>query len=498
MNYKLQNRPATLSAKVLKVMSLFSGVQVVTILCSIIRTKLVAIWLGPTGIGLFGLYNSAIETISSVTQLGTGTGVIRALAASPRDMLPKLATVVRRWGIGLGLMGAVATLCLSPWLSKLTFGDDTHTLGFIILSVAILLITLSNNEGAIFQGLKQYGKLAKSTVAGAVVGLAISIPMYYFWGLDSIIPSIMVYVVTTWIFRGLYREKIEKPKEPLSTRETFVMGKEFAVLGLYMTITVFASNAVSYIFMAYLNREGGTEVAGYYQAGFTLVNRYVGVILGAVGMEYLPRLSQVVKSPRRIELFLTHEIILILLVIFPVVTIFISADRLIVELLYDKEFVEQMQPFITWAIIGTVFRAWSWCVAYTILAKNDGAMFLLTELLSAIVAVVLNIVFYNKFGVPGLGYAYTLWYVFYLIEVWVLCRKRYKLRTRPAAVALPLGIFLISCAAALTRQLAGWEWTLPFTLFSLIFSGICLTRLLRRKKDERKNDVSFVQNAKKR
>ena len=39
-------RRPTLSARVLKVMGLFSGVQVLTILCSIVRTKLVAMWNG--------------------------------------------------------------------------------------------------------------------------------------------------------------------------------------------------------------------------------------------------------------------------------------------------------------------------------------------------------------------------------------------------------------------------------------------------------------------
>ena len=36
-----------LSAKVLKAMGLFGGVQGVGILCSVVRVKLVALWLGP-------------------------------------------------------------------------------------------------------------------------------------------------------------------------------------------------------------------------------------------------------------------------------------------------------------------------------------------------------------------------------------------------------------------------------------------------------------------
>ena len=39
-------RHSTLSERVLKIMGIFSGVQIVSILCSIVRTKLVAVWLG--------------------------------------------------------------------------------------------------------------------------------------------------------------------------------------------------------------------------------------------------------------------------------------------------------------------------------------------------------------------------------------------------------------------------------------------------------------------
>lgn len=471
---------ATLSANVLKVMGLFSGVQIMTILCSIIRTKLVAIWLGPMGIGLFGLYNSALETITSLTQMGIGTGVIRALASAPRQAIPRLVTIVRRWGLGLGLTGAFVTLCLSPWLSRITFGDSTHTIGFIILSAAILMLTLSNNEAAVFQGLKKYNKLAKSSVAGAVTGLLLSIPMYYFWGLDSVLPSIVVFAAATWICRGLYREKVAPLQEPVTLRQTIVEGKEFAILGVFITVTTFAANAVSYIFMTYLNRVAGMEMAGYYQAGFTLVNRYVGIILAAIGMEYLPRLSQVHKSPWRIELFLSHEIILILLVMFPVVTVFIMSDRLIVELLYDKRFLV-MLPFITWAIIGTVLRAWSWCIAYLILAKNDGVMYLITELISAAVAIGFNIVFYNYFGIAGLGYAYTIWYFVYLAEVWIAGRVRYGMKMQTGAVRLSIIIFIVCAAAAICRSMFDWWTTVPFVVISLIISGYGLRKLLKRK-----------------
>lgn len=467
----------SVSARVLKVMGLFSGVQVLSILTSVIRTKLVAIWLGPAGMGLFGLYYSGLETISSLTQMGTGTGVVRELAVTPAALIPRLVTVIRRWGLALGLIGATLTVALSPLLSRLTFGDENHTTGYFILAAAVLLLTLSNTESAVFQGLHRYSRLAKTTVAGAFTGLIVCIPMYYFWGIDSVIPSLLAYALMTWICRGLFREKVATPSPAPDLRETFATGKGFAILGIYITVTTFASNAVSYVFMSYLNRVGGPEQAGFYQAGFTLVNRYIGLVLVAVGMEYLPRLSQVNHSPRRIEMFLSHELTLMMLVILPLITLFITADELIVNLLYDRNFIV-MLPFITWGIVGTVFRTWSWCLAYIILARSDGKAYLVTELLSAFVAILLNIVMFNLWGIAGLGYGYTLWYLFYLAEVWILCRKRYHLRVGGKMIRLPIVVLLICAVAAVCRSTFGIWGAAPFVILSLVISWVGMKRLL--------------------
>lgn len=65
---------------IVKATGLFGGTQVFTILCSIIKTKLVAIWLEAEGVGIIGLYNNTVEMISSLTRLGIGTSSVRDLS----------------------------------------------------------------------------------------------------------------------------------------------------------------------------------------------------------------------------------------------------------------------------------------------------------------------------------------------------------------------------------------------------------------------------------
>ena len=70
----------------MKAMGIFGGVQVIGILCSIVRSKLVAIWIGPVGVGLFGIFNQALEMLNTATNLGVRqSSCLLYTSPSPRD-----------------------------------------------------------------------------------------------------------------------------------------------------------------------------------------------------------------------------------------------------------------------------------------------------------------------------------------------------------------------------------------------------------------------------
>ena len=76
-----------LSARILKAMGLFGGVQGVGILCSVVRVKLAALWLGPAGVALFGIFNGAVDMVRSFSQLGLRSSSVRDVACHRREPL---------------------------------------------------------------------------------------------------------------------------------------------------------------------------------------------------------------------------------------------------------------------------------------------------------------------------------------------------------------------------------------------------------------------------
>lgn len=442
------------SGKVVKTMWLFSWVQLVTIGCGVVRTKLVALWLGTFGVGLFGLFNIALDSITTITQLGIRQSSVRNIAAAKdAGALCCVVAAVRRWAWLLGVVGAFLTLIFSPFLSRLTFGSDQYTLGFIILSVAVMLSAVTNGELAIMQGMDKLNRLARATVWGTLGGLAVSVPLYYYMGESGIVWSIIAYFACQALAVYVLRVKNAgaMPSAPkLPAGKLLAEGKEFVTLGIYMTLSVFIAMAVNYIFMAYLNYEAGIDFVGEYQAGYTIVNKYLGLLFTAIGLEFFPRISKVQESAKRVSTFVSHEVLVAVLVILPGATLMMTLDDVIIRLLYSSEF-DATTGYVNAALIGTVFRAVSWCMAYTLLARGDGRVYLLTESLSGIAFLILSYFGYQWGGLYGLGLAYSAWYALYAVIIGIVYFSRYRMKLNRRVVVLSVVAIMVMAICAWAR-----------------------------------------------
>ena len=478
----MSGKQGNISRMAMKAMGLFGGVQVMGILCSIVRTKLVALWIGPVGIGLFGLFNNALEMISTGTNLGIRSSSVRDISqahgSQDTGIVARMIAVVRKWSLWLGLAGALLTLVMAPLLSQLTFGDSVHIWGFVALSIAVLLQALTNGEYAVLQGTAKLKRLASVTLWGTIVGLAVSVPLFYLLRERSILPSIIAYALALAVFAFVFRNR-EYPAAQVSRRETFDMGKGFVRLGIYMTLGNFASILASYAFNAWLNIHAGTDQVGFYQAGYTLINKYTGLILTALGMEYYPRLSQVADSRLRLRAFVSQEINVSLAVMAPVVALFILLRELVVWILYTPEF-NVILTFVSWGMIGTVLRTVSWCLAFTILAKGDGKTYLWTEVASAVINLVLNILFYQWWGLTGLGIAFLVSYALYTVIVAVVYFRLYRLKVTHASLYNLLWTLVVAASVMVCMERDLTALAVAITLVSIAIGGRQVVALWRR------------------
>jgi len=436
--------------QIMKATSIFGGVQVFQIIIQVIRSKFVALLLGPEGMGITGLLYSTSNFISGLTNFGLVTSSVKNIseANSTGDQF-KIATVItvlRKLVWITGTLGTLLTLVLSPWLSQLTFGNRNYTLAFVFISITLLFNQLTNGQLALLQGLRKLQYLAKANLSGSSIGLLIVIPLYYKWGIDAIVPVIIITSIVSLFLSFFFSKKVKIESVNLSRETTIIEGKKMLSLGFMISLAGLITIASSYLIRIYISNEGGIDQVGLYNAGFVLVETYVGLVFTAMSADYYPRLSAVNEDKAKTRDIVTQQAITAMLILTPIVVIFIVFIPEIILILYSSKFV-LINLMVRAAILGIIFRAASWSMGYILFAKGDSSLFIKTSLGFNSVFLINNILGYKFFGLNGLGISFTLNYMIHLVALIIITKYKYDFSFKPEFVKIFLPSLLFCLIA---------------------------------------------------
>ena len=412
----------------LKATALFGSVQLFEIILKLIKQKLIALWLGTFGFGIIGLFNTAINLISSITNLGLQSSAVReiAFAAGKNDeqLLSKTIKAINRWVLVTGIIGALLTIFLSSLISQWLFDSSIYVVSIILLSSVVLLNGIWNQQQSILQGTRNLKLLVKAGIFGSVASFACSIPLFYFFREDGIHWAIIMAAIASTVVTYLYAKRVKLVKIQQTQKESYVLGLNAVKLGLAMSITGIVANLVEFILKSYISASGGIEDVGLYAAGWSINAQYLGLIFAAMAKDYYPRLSQFSSDNTVTGKLVNEQSEIAILLLAPLIIIMIVFISFFVNLIYSIEFLAATE-LIKWLLIGSLIKAGSWSLSFIFLAKGDSKTFLFNELVINLFILPLYMLGYNFYGLDGIGYAFTINYILYLLLIAIVAYKKY-------------------------------------------------------------------------
>ena len=471
------NTPTETSSyrSIFKATSLFGGVQIWRILIQIIKQKAIALLLGATGMGICGLYMSSVKLIQDITSMGLDKSAVKNVAEAngTGDMVrvSRVVTALRKLVWFTGVLGMVAVIILSPFLSKSAFGNYDYKIPFIFLSVSLLLQQLSAGQSVLLQGLRKLKQLALANVLGAFFGLIVCIPIYFFFGIKGIVPTLILDALTTLALTYYFSRKIKIETTKLNNKELFNEGKGMLGMGLAMSMNGVLVTAVAYVINIFIAKYGGTAQVGLYAAGLAIVNSYVGMVFNAMSTDYYPRLSGVSGNNDKCRIVINQQAEIATLIIAPLACVFIVAAPLIVRILYTKEFLE-IVPFMQFAMLGMLFKVGSWAVSYLFLAKSDAKTFIGNELGIKFFNLPLYLLLYYFVGLVGIGIGFFINYGVYYCLVYIIARKKYNFKFSRGYIQLFVCMLILLSSVFLVLFLAGRSFV-TYVISLLIVSLCC-------------------------
>lgn len=413
---------------IFKATSLFGGVQVYRILIGIIQSKIIAVLLGTSGMGIYGMYQSAINFVQGITSLGLEQSAVRDVSEANNTnnslRISRTVAILRKMVWFTGLIGTITVLITSPLLSRFTFGNYDYTLPFAFLSIILLLNQISVGQRVLLQGLRRLKDLAKSSALGATFGLIVSIPLYYWMGVKGIIPTMILNSLTALILSWLFARKVKIDNALVNIKEAVREGHVMIKMGIALTLNSILGLGIAYLIRWFIRYQGGLEEVGLFTAGFAIMNTYAGMVFNAMSTDYYPRLAAVNKNNQEGNRIINQQAEVATLIVAPLMALCIVFMPFVVRILYSEQFLEASE-YIVWAAVGMLFKAASWSVSYNFIAKGEARLFIFNELFANFYGLALQLAGYYLLGLKGLGISFLLNFILYTLQVYIVSNRRY-------------------------------------------------------------------------
>jgi PST family polysaccharide transporter len=433
------------------------GASFINILLGIVRTKVLALLLGPSGIGVLGIYNSVVQTATSFAGLGIARSGVRQIAesyaAGTGSSSAKAASAMLRWSLGLGILGGVAVAILRRPISELAFHHSHQATEIAWLGIAVAAGILSMGQIAILQGTRHVRFLAQQNVLGALLGTVISVPIVYRYGRAGI-PWVVVTValiglVSSW----LYMAKVQLPKPRMLWQEYWTEGRSLISLGVMLMLTGLLSTGTLLLVRTFVNRHIGEAAAGYFQSAFSVSVIYLDFVLQSMAADFYPRLTAAAGNHENCNRLVNEQMEVALLMAAPLILGMLAFSQVVVELLYSKSF-EPACELLRWQMLGSLVKVAAWPVGFIFLARNQGVKFFVCELVWNCTYVGFIFFGLNRFGLMVTGAGFCAAYVLYLVWTLMLAARATSFRLNGENRVLLL-TFAAACLAIFLMERFG-------------------------------------------
>lgn len=373
--------------------------------------------------GIIGVFQSIVDLMRSGYGFGIDTAAIRDVAAVNSDENEnKLSTTVSLFNKLFSLsalIGLIGCVILCYPISIWAFGDSKYSIHIALLSICAFFTILSIGRSSILQGMRRIGDMAKSSIIGSAISLVITIPLYYFWGLDGIIPYFILIGIATFASANFFYKRLKINTIYIPYAEIYKAGKKILRFGFYIVIAGLAGTLSMLAIRGIIIRQIDMDAAGLFQSAWTITTIYLALLLRSMGSDFFPRLSSIINDKAQVKKLVNEQSYISLLVASPLIVGMIAFSDLFISLFFSSEFSEAIHV-LRWQLVGTFLKVLSWPIAFIILAKNKGFLFLVTEVIFYAIYVLSCHFMINTYGLDITGIGYLIAYLVYLPTVYII------------------------------------------------------------------------------
>ena len=357
----------------LRASSLIGGAQGFNLLIGMVRTKVVALLLGPSGIGLVGLYLSITSLVASFAQLGIDQSGVREVAEANGSGDPvRIAHTVktlRRICWVTGVLGWLLTAFLAWPLSQWAFGTPARMWMVAILGVTVLLGAVSSGQQALLQGMQCIGDIARIQVLATILNTVSAIGVFIWLGEQGVVPVLILIATINFAVSWRFANRIQPVSVTQTWTETLVNTRRLVLLGTAFMTTALVGSIVPLGIRALILRCIGIEANGVYQASIALSGMFGGFVVAAMAMDFYPRLTAAGEDSSKVNQLVNEQTEIGVLIALPGLLATMVFAPWIIIVFYSSKFAIGAE-LLPWFVLSVFFRVVSYPMIYILMAKG--------------------------------------------------------------------------------------------------------------------------------
>ncbi|WP_051986605.1 O-antigen translocase [Pseudidiomarina atlantica] len=415
------------SRGLLRSMLIIGSAQSVNILLSILRLKILALLLGPAGIGLLGIFTNLQQIIVNGASLGMSSSGVRQIAANRKDIERRylICRVLLSAHLIQGTVALVIVWLLREYIAIWFTGDNTYSTEIGIVGCSALFALLATAHTALLQGMREISMLGRVTVIGACASTFFGVVAVWYIGMNGLVWFLIIQAGTNLVVAVYYTTKLNRGntyKLALNTKDAWAYWKPMARMGAAFMVGTLTTVGCVFLVRGFVTNELGLDAAGYFAASWGVSFTYVGFLLGAMGADYYPRLSEVIYNNETATRLINDQAQLSLAIGGPVLILLIGWAPWVISLLYASDFTPAVE-LLQWQTAGNIFKIASWSLSYAVIAGAHARVFVLIEVCFSLTFVAIVWLLLPSVGIEITGIGFLFGYIIYFAVSFLAVRK---------------------------------------------------------------------------
>ncbi|WP_229734126.1 O-antigen translocase [Flavobacterium orientale] len=412
-------------SQLFKVSSLNSFSVLLKIGIGLITSKVLAVFVGPSGLALVGNMRNFVSLFESFATLGFQNGIIRYVASNKddKDKLASFISTALIVLIGLAFLLSLLLFFGADFVTSLLFESGSiYSVAITVFAITLPFHSISIFLISVLNGLGKYQKVIYTTIIGNLLGLFFTVflvtRLYTLGALLAIVITPALLFGVTLYFLNKEIKLLQLIKFQFFNWNNLNHLYSFTVMALF---TAIVSPLVFLILRNYIIDTIGLSEAGYWEAMSRIATYYFMFLSTLLTVYFLPKLSEAVSIDQTKSVFQKYY-----KTIFPVFVLVLFVIYFlrffIIKLLFTDEFLPVSDLFI-WQLLGDLFKAASVILGYEFFAKKLTKAYLITESLSFGLLLSSSYFLIPKFGIEGVVMSHSLTYALYFLVLLVYFRK---------------------------------------------------------------------------